>query len=262
MASRKDVVGRARGRKPAPVKKPFPTGMVLGYGSLFVVLGLIITYSAMNVGIGDKTSVAYVCKQIDGIDCDKGLDSNHIDGKNIDYPDKADTPPMGGNHNSQPQSCQVYTTPIASEHAVHSMEHGAVWITYDPEKASKDDIAALKKEADGNPYRLMSPYPGLKTPISLQAWGERLFVQKASDKRVKEFLDLLTQGPQAPEPNGTCVGSTDDRTKATATFSGTAPAKGKAGTPAPSATATVAPSASASPAATPTSATPAPSATK
>lgn len=252
MASRKDPVARARGKKPAPVKKPFPTGVVVGYGSLFVVLGLILTYAALNVGVGDKTSLAYARKQISGLTNDKGLSANHIDGKTILYPDLADTPPDGGNHNSVPQSCQVYTTAIASEHAVHSMEHGAVWVTYNPDKLKTADIDTLKKKVDGDPYRLMSPYPGLKTAISLQAWGERLMVDSVSDKRVDEFLKLFTQGPQTRERNGTCVGVTDDKTKATAGFDGTASSKGKEATPASSGSTTPTPTPTAAASATPT----------
>ncbi|MGZ6792451.1 MAG: DUF3105 domain-containing protein [Mycobacteriales bacterium] len=207
MAKRNDPVSRARGRKPAPVKKPFPVGFALGSAALAALLIGIIAYAAANQGVGDKSSLKYAEHQISGLKVSHGLARNHVDGT-VAYPSAADTAPDGGNHNATPESCQVYTEPIANEHAVHSLEHGAVWVTYNPTKASAADIATLKKLVDGDPYRLMSPYPGLKSPISLQAWGERLDVSKASDGRVKEFLKLFTNGPQAPEPGSVCQGTT------------------------------------------------------
>jgi hypothetical protein len=107
-----------------------------------------------------------------------------------------------------PQSCQAYTSPIANEHAVHSLEHGAVWITYNPDKVTAADIKTLTDDLDGNSFRMLSPYPGLKSPISLQAWGEQLFVDKASDKRIKRFLELFTSGPQDLERGSACQGTT------------------------------------------------------
>ena len=207
MAKRNDPVSRARGRKPAPVKKPFPVGFALGCLALAAALVGIIVYAVANQGVGDKSSLKYAEHQISGLDISHGQAANHKDGA-LPYPGKETAPPTGGDHNGTPQSCQVYTAAIANEHAVHSLEHGAVWVTYNPDKASKDDIEALKKLVDGNPDRLLSPYPGLKTKVSLQAWGERLFVDKVSDSRVKEFLDLFTKGPQTQEINGTCVGTT------------------------------------------------------
>src|SRR4051812_2631220 len=77
-------------------------------------------------------------------------------------------PPVGGNHNANWQRClgDVYSEPIASEHAVHSEEHGAVWITYNPSKVSKGDIETLAKKVRGHDFTLMSPFPPLDKPIS------------------------------------------------------------------------------------------------
>ena len=65
----------------------------------------------------------------------------------------------------------------------------------------------MKAKVEGNAYRMLSPYPGLKSPISLQAWGRQIFVDSASDAKVDKFLEAYTQGPQAPE-TGTCEGNT------------------------------------------------------
>jgi len=204
MAKRNDPVSRARGRKPAPVKKPFPVGFAVGCLALALFLGSIITYAVLNTGLGDKSSLKYAQHQIGDLRSVSGLGRSHKEGP-LSYPY---APPIGGDHNGVPQSCQVYTAAIANEHAVHSLEHGAAWVTYNPDKASAGDVKTLKGLVEGNPDRLLSPYPGLKKAISLQAWGEQVFVDKASDKRVKEFLDLFTKGPQTLERTSTCVGTT------------------------------------------------------
>jgi hypothetical protein len=48
----------------------------------------------------------------------------------VDYPQ---SPPVGGPHNPIWQNCGFYSKPVRNENAVHSMEHGAVWITYSPD---------------------------------------------------------------------------------------------------------------------------------
>src|SRR6266487_5482045 len=44
----------------------------------------------------------------------------------------AQIPPVGGDHSASWQTCGIYSSPVPNEHAVHSLEHGAVWITYQP----------------------------------------------------------------------------------------------------------------------------------
>ena len=242
MSKRNDPVSRARGRKAAPVKKPFPVGFAVGSTTLAVLLIGILVYAFQNQGIGDHSSLKYAESQIGGIHSSfQHYSRNHVQGP-VNYPNQSDTPPVGGNHNAAPESCQAYTAPIANEHAVHSLEHGAVWITYNPEKVSPADVAVLKADLESDPYRLLSPYPNLKAPISLQAWGEQVFLNKASDGRVKRFLQLFTQGPQDLEKGVACQGTTAPGPVAAAS-----PAPSASGSPSTSPSASASASASASP---------------
>lgn len=208
MSKRKDPVARARGRKAAPVKKPFPLGFVVGSTVLAVFLIGILVYAVQNTGVGDKSSLKYAESQISGIQSTfQKYARDHVDGP-VAYPNQADTPPVGGKHSGVPQSCQAYTQPIANEHAVHALEHGAVWVTYNPDTLPKADVPKLLATLEAHPYRMLSPYPGLKSPISLQAWGEQVFLDSVDDKRIKRFLELFTQGPQDLEPGAACTGTT------------------------------------------------------
>jgi hypothetical protein len=117
-------------------------------------------------------------------------------------------PPVAGPHNEAWQNCQgtVYEAPIANEHAVHSLEHGAVWVTYNPDTLPADQVADLAGMVQQGGDRLMiSPYPGLDAPISLQAWGYQLKVEDASDPRINEFIRILRSNATL-EPNATCGG--------------------------------------------------------
>lgn len=131
------------------------------------------------------------------------------------------SPPVGGDHNPVWQTCTgaVYDAPIANEHAVHSLEHGAVWITYRPSLAA-DQVQALAAKVKGVDYMLMSPYQGLDQPISVQAWGYQLKTDSASDPRIDQFIAAARIKP-APEPGATCSGGV--------TATGTAPQNVSAG---------------------------------
>ncbi|MET8980479.1 DUF3105 domain-containing protein [Streptomyces sp. NPDC004539] len=133
----------------------------------------------------------------------KDLTQNHVEGT-VKYPM---IPPVGGDHNGVWQNCdaQVYTQQLQNENAVHSLEHGAVWVTYNT-KAAEADVKSLTEKVKKTPYTLMSPYDSQSSPITLSAWGHQLNVDTASDARVNEFLDKYVQGAQTPEPGAACTG--------------------------------------------------------
>lgn len=127
--------------------------------------------------------------------------ADHVDGQ-VDY---EQTPPVGGNHNAVWQNCGFYAEPIESEFAVHSLEHGAVWITHRPD-LPEDQIDALRDRA-ARSYVLVSPWEGeLPAPVVATAWGKQLPLQSASDPALAEFVDYFAQGPQTPEPGAVCSG--------------------------------------------------------
>ncbi|MEU6401652.1 DUF3105 domain-containing protein [Streptomyces sp. NPDC046985] len=116
-------------------------------------------------------------------------------------------PPVGGDHNPVWQNCNgdVYDKPVQNVHAVHALEHGAVWVTYN-DKAPKADVTALAAKVHGTPYTLMSPVPDQKDPIMLSAWGRQRTVTGAHDPALDKFFAAFVQGPQTPEPGAACTG--------------------------------------------------------
>jgi len=114
------------------------------------------------------------------------------------------SPPVGGAHNPVWQNCMgdVYTAPIPKENAVHSLEHGAVWVTYKPGLA-QGDIDKLKSKVEGKDYIFMSPYTGLDKNVSLQTWGFQLKLDNASDPRIDQFIKAVRQNASM-EPGAAC----------------------------------------------------------
>ncbi len=114
------------------------------------------------------------------------------------------SPPVAGPHNYNWQRCQgdVYPAAIANEHAVHAMEHGAVWITYRPDLPAAQ-VDKLASKVRGNDFMFMSPYPGLDKAVSLQAWGFQLKVGSVDDSRIDEFIRDLRQNA-TQEPQASC----------------------------------------------------------
>jgi hypothetical protein len=132
---------------------------------------------------------------------DVGPAGQHTEG-NVDY---AQTPPVGGEHNPVWQNCGFYDKPVTDENAVHSLEHGAVWITYRPD-LPQDQVDILRDLAHSETYVLVSPYPGLPSPVVASAWGKQLRLQSADDPDLERFVQAYRQGPQTPERGAACTG--------------------------------------------------------
>ncbi|MHB1171986.1 MAG: DUF3105 domain-containing protein [Lacisediminihabitans sp.] len=141
---------------------------------------------------------------IAGVQTFTGLTANHVSGP-VSY---KQTPPVGGDHSPVWLNCGVYADPVPSENAVHSLEHSAVWVTYDPAVIAGDKLTTLRKAIPAT-YAILSPYKGLPAPVVVSAWGAQLKVSSATDPRIAEFIAKYRQSPSAPEPGAACSGGID-----------------------------------------------------
>lgn len=117
------------------------------------------------------------------------------------------SPPFGGPHDLYWAACNavVYPRPVRSENMVHSLEHGAIWIAYDPARIGGAALAALRRRVVGQPYTMLSPYPRLDRPLSVQSWGHRLKLDDPNDPRLDEFIRDLRLNPSTyPEVGASC----------------------------------------------------------
>jgi hypothetical protein len=194
-----------RTRPPTPVVAPQrPWGLIAGALAVVLFAAAVITYAVVQVNEANAGKVESV-EEIEGIQTyDYSAGQDHVTTQ-VAY---AESPPVGGPHAPPPDwaDCTgtVYTVDIRHENAVHSLEHGAVWITYNPDQVSEGDIATLAELA-GESGRMLSPYVGLDSPISIQSWNHQLKVDSADDERLKQFADFLTYNADYfPEPGASC----------------------------------------------------------
>jgi hypothetical protein len=195
--------GRTRPVTTAVVAQQRPWGLIAGALAVVLFAAAVITYAVVKVNEANAGKVESV-DEIAGIETyDYAAGQQHVETP-VDY---TESPPVGGPHDPRWADCTgtVYDVDIRHENAVHSLEHGAVWITYNPDEVSDADVATLAELVDGVSGRMLSPYEGLDSPISLQSWNHQLKVDSADDERIVQFADFLTRNSDFhPEVGASC----------------------------------------------------------
>jgi hypothetical protein len=113
-------------------------------------------------------------------------------------------PPANGDHAPIWLNCGFYEEPVQDRLAVHSMDHGVVWITYRPDLPS-GQVDELRSYSEEN-YVIVSPYPGQDAPVIATSWRVQLGLDGAGDPRLRRFVDGFRISEIAPLSGNRCVG--------------------------------------------------------
>src|SRR5688572_479453 len=117
--------------------------------------------------------------------------------------------PSGGDHLPAPGwlNCGVYNGQVPDELAVHSLEHGAVWVALGPEStdADREAAAGIVDVAPGRVF--VSDVPDLPSQVELVAWGVRLRHDRAADEDAAAFVEEYADASGAPEAGAACSDS-------------------------------------------------------
>lgn len=187
----KSKVSRKEQRRQAALQQKRKRALTIGLPILLGALAIIALIFIRNVG-GDIQGVLDFGEQERGHD------------EGVAY-EGVSLPPVGGVHSPRWQNCGIYDQPVEVKNAIHSMEHGAVWIAYNPSLPAAE-VNHLRDMVQGQSFLLLSPYPNLDGNVVLTAWGVQLQVDSATDERVAQFIDQYRLGPQTPEFGAACDG--------------------------------------------------------
>lgn len=175
--------------------------VVLAAVAAVLVLGLAVAVPVVAQQVGGDEVAGPV--NLDDVQFFKEVDNGHTGG-DVDYDQ---VPPIGGPHDPAWLDCGRYDEPVRDENAVHDLEHGAVWITYDPDLGA-DDVDALERVLPDN--GILSPYDGLPAPVVVTVWARQLQLTGADDPRLEAFLGVYDDGRTSPEPFASCAGGVSE----------------------------------------------------
>lgn len=190
----KQVNAPARGRPAVATTQSPPRNWrsLLYWGGGLILVGAFVAFLSAGAA-SEKSGVP------DGVVTVAVGEARHVEGE-IDY----DGHPAGGEHNSAWLNCGAYSEPVAEENAVHSLEHGAVWITYEAGDANVD-VGRLVGYAGRNKV-LVSPVDSQEAPVLVTAWARQMETETADDPRINQFIVEFAGSADAPEPGGLCSG--------------------------------------------------------
>ena len=117
-------------------------------------------------------------------------------------------PPTNGDHAPIWQTCGFYGFSIPNETAVHSLDHGAVWISFRSD-LPEDQVNILRRLAREE-YVLVSFYPDQPSSVIATAWRNQLRLDSAKDPRLRQFVDQFRLSETAPRSGNGCENGAGD----------------------------------------------------
>ncbi len=111
-------------------------------------------------------------------------------------------PPGAGPHYKDSQAAGIYTKKPPYGYLVHSLEHGAIILWYNPNSLSKDEISKLENifKSILLDKKIITPDGSLDVPVALSSWGRILKLKTIDEKQITTFSKTnYDRGPeQAP----------------------------------------------------------------
>ncbi len=132
-----------------------------------------------------------------------GGEQSHTSPYAYNEEDTGTNPPVSGRHNPQPAECGIHNQKIPDENFVHTLEHGAVAVLYNPKDVDLKDIRGIEEIVGSyETTTLSAPYPNLEDPIVLASWSRKMPLDEFDEDSIREYIDTFRDTEPAPEFNG------------------------------------------------------------
>ena len=155
------------------------------------VLAVVVLVGAIGFVIVDKA----IADELPGVSQQAYEGRNHVEsGQAVAY---ATATPTSGTHAASSPRCGIYDQQMPAEFAVHSLEHGAVVIWYQPSLAT-EEISGLEAVVNRFDDRvILSPNTELTQPVVATGWN-RLKAYDGADPELEQFIETYrNRGPES-----------------------------------------------------------------
>jgi hypothetical protein len=154
------------------------------------VLAAVVVVGAIGFMIVDKA----IPDELPGVSNQAYEGRDHAASGEV--PAYATATPTSGTHAASSPRCGIYSQQMPAEFAVHSLEHGAVVIWYQPSLAT-EEISGLEEVVKRFDDRvILSPNAELLQPVVATAWN-RLKAYDGADPELDQFIETYRyRGPE------------------------------------------------------------------
>ncbi len=161
--------------------------LLITFLSIFVIVGVI-----MLVSSGSEPTLAGTAVPVKS--------RNHVAHGTL--PKLADPPSSGDHYGDGVAGAGIHETPVEDGYMIHSLEHGAVVLNYDPNQLNPDEINKLK-DLFNNKFvgkKIIMPRPGMSAPIIMVSWGYELKLKTIDEASMINFMQTNNDhGPEKEE---------------------------------------------------------------
>ena len=155
------------------------------------VLAAVVVVGALGFVVLDKA----VADELPGVSQQAYEGRDHVEsGQTVAY---VTATPTSGTHAASSPRCGIYDQQMPAEFAVHSLEHGAVVIWYQPSLAT-EEISGLEAVVNRFEDRvILSPNAELSQPVVATGWN-RLKAYDGADPELEQFIETYrNRGPES-----------------------------------------------------------------
>ena len=182
-----------------------PTGPVVLGLVLVVALGLVAYVTVFAGSGGANADIPNRGDQsvISQVQTEPSSGNQHVEeGSELNF---SKTPPTGGTHYGSTVNAGFYEEPQPYGSLVHSLEHGAVVVYYDPAQLTpeaEEDLRAYAQTYTGTWQSFIAvpnPKEDPEAAYVLTAWEKRLTMDEYDPNVVRQFTgEYLGRGPENP----------------------------------------------------------------
>lgn len=139
-------------------------------------------------------------KQIEAVSLDQKVEEFAIEGRShvsasaqVEY---KTNPPTSGSHLAQAINWGIYNQEIDDKAALHSLEHGGIWISY--KDLTDGEIQQLQKIAQRNSQSVvLNPRAANDNRIVVASWGRMMKLENVDEALIQKYIDTFKN--QSPE---------------------------------------------------------------